>query len=63
MLTGLVRSATSSAAGIIYSYGSSHNMTGLVWWIASAVAAIGCVNSRIVKEGNGHEIWLTGDSE
>ncbi|KAF6793406.1 major facilitator superfamily transporter [Colletotrichum sojae] len=63
MLTGLVRSATSSAAGIIYSYGSSHNMTGLVWWIASAVAAIGCINSRIVKEGNGHEIWLTGDSE
>ncbi|KAF0319283.1 major facilitator superfamily transporter [Colletotrichum asianum] len=63
LLTGLVRSATSSIAGVVYSYGSSHNITGLVWWIASAVAAVGCLNSRIVKEGNGHEIWLTGDTE
>ncbi|TDZ16052.1 putative membrane protein [Colletotrichum orbiculare MAFF 240422] len=63
LLTGLVRSATSSLAGVIYSYGSSHNMTGLVWWIASGVAALGCLNSRIVKEGNGHEIWMTGDME
>ncbi|OHW99224.1 major facilitator superfamily transporter [Colletotrichum incanum] len=63
LLSGLVRSATSAIAGIVYSYGSSHNITGLVWWIASAVAALGCMNSRIVKEGNGHEIWLTGDPE
>ncbi|KAL0932752.1 major facilitator superfamily transporter [Colletotrichum truncatum] len=63
LLTGLVRSATSSIAGVIYSYGSSHNITGLVWWIASGVAALGCLNSRIVKEGSGHEIWLTGDTE
>ncbi|KAK1711856.1 hypothetical protein BDP67DRAFT_545110 [Colletotrichum lupini] len=63
LLSGLMRSATSSIAGIVYSYGSSHNITGLVWWIASGVAVLGCLNSRIVNEGNGHEIWLTGDTE
>ncbi|TKW52143.1 putative membrane protein [Colletotrichum tanaceti] len=63
LLSGLVRSATSAIAGVLYSYGSSHNMTGLVWWIAGAVAVLGCWNSRNVKEGNGHEIWLTGDVE
>ncbi|OLN96879.1 putative membrane protein YCR023C-like protein 5 [Colletotrichum chlorophyti] len=63
LLSGLMRSVTSSAVGIIYSYGSSHNMTGLVWWIASGVAILGCLNSRVVREGNGHEIWLAGDTE
>ncbi|OHF03975.1 hypothetical protein CORC01_00837 [Colletotrichum orchidophilum] len=63
LLSGLVRSATSSIAGIVYSYGSSHNITGLVWWTASGVAILGCLNSRIVQEGNGHEIWLTGDTD
>ncbi|KAG7067966.1 major facilitator superfamily transporter, partial [Colletotrichum scovillei] len=63
LLSGLMRSATSSIAGIVYSFGSSHNITGLVWWIASGVAVLGCLNSRIVDEGNGHEIWLTGDTE
>ncbi|KAK1674903.1 hypothetical protein BDP55DRAFT_694303 [Colletotrichum godetiae] len=63
LLSGLIRSATSSIAGIVYSYGSSHNITGLVWWIASGVAVLGVLNSRIVNEGNGHEIWLSGDTE
>ncbi|KAK6218510.1 major facilitator superfamily transporter [Colletotrichum tabaci] len=63
LLSGLVRSATSAIAGVLYSYGSSHNITGLAWWVAGAFAVLGCWNSRIVKEGNGHEIWLTGDVE
>ncbi|KAK1985704.1 hypothetical protein LZ30DRAFT_707789 [Colletotrichum cereale] len=34
-----------------------------MWWMANVVGELGCLNSQIVKEGDGHEIRLTGDTE
>lgn len=63
MTTGIVRTVSAVAAGIVYGYGSAHNTTELAWWILSVVAISGCLLSQVVREGNGHEIWLTGDEE
>lgn len=63
MTTGIVRTVSAVAAGIVYGYGSSHKITELAWWIMSAVAVSGCLLSQVVREGNGHEIWFTGDEE
>lgn len=61
--TGLVRSVVAATAGVVYAYGSSHNMTGLVWWIASGIAMIAWVMSQWGREENGHSIRLVGDEE
>jgi hypothetical protein len=34
-----------------------------VFWGLSAVAACTVVASLVVREGDGHEIWLEGDEE
>lgn len=56
-----VRAAGSAMAGNLHAYGSTHNLTGLVFWISSAVSLVGIIASQFVKESNGHEIKLPGD--
>lgn len=56
-----VRAAASAVAGNLHAYGSTHNLTGLVFWISSAVSFMAMIISRFVKESNGHEIKLPGD--
>ncbi|KAI9744021.1 MAG: hypothetical protein M1818_002755 [Claussenomyces sp. TS43310] len=50
-------------AGWIYGVGLSHGVVGAAWWGLSGVALCGCVASRFVSEGDGHEIRLEGDDE
>ncbi|KAH8699666.1 major facilitator superfamily domain-containing protein [Ilyonectria robusta] len=49
--------------GVIYGYGLNKGVVGLVWWILSCFGICGILASLLVREGNGHEIWLEGDEE
>ena len=67
---GLAQSASSAArtmgpmlGGLIYGFGLNRGFVGTVWWILSVVAIVSCLASLLVREGDGHEIWLEGDEE
>ncbi|KAH7149429.1 major facilitator superfamily domain-containing protein [Dactylonectria estremocensis] len=49
--------------GVIYGYGLNKGVIGLVWWIMSCIGIIGVFAALLVREGDGHEIWLEGDEE
>jgi hypothetical protein len=49
--------------GMVYGLGLSRGYVGLVFWLLSCVAVCACLASLLVKEGDGHEIWLEGDEE
>lgn len=59
--TMAVRAAGSALGGGLYAYGSTHNMSGLVFWLCAALALVEIALTPLVKEGNGHEIVLPGD--
>ncbi|KAK1687764.1 major facilitator superfamily transporter [Colletotrichum godetiae] len=56
-----VRAASSALAGNLYAFGSTHNLTGVIFWFSSAVSLVSIVLTRFVREGNGHEIKLPGE--
>lgn len=58
-----VRAASSAMAGNLYAYGSTHNLTGLVFWVSTAVSLVAIMLTIFVREGNGHEIELPGEGE
>ncbi|KAJ9141750.1 MFS general substrate transporter [Pleurostoma richardsiae] len=67
---GLGQSVSSAArtvgpmmCGFLYGLGLSKGIVGAVWWGLSAVATMGWLASWLVREGDGHEIWLEGDDE
>ena len=67
---GLGQSVSSAArtigpmsGGAIYGYGLRHGVVGLEFWILSCVAVCACLASLLLREGDGHEIWLEGDEE
>ncbi|UKZ46454.1 hypothetical protein TrVGV298_000657 [Trichoderma virens] len=67
---GLGQSVSSAArtigpmvGGVVYGFGLNKGIIGLVWWGLSSVAICACLTSLVVKEGDGHEIWLEGDEE
>ena len=67
---GLGQSVSSGArtigpmiGGVVYGAGLNAGYVGLVWWCLSSIAVCGCLASLLVKEGDGHEIWLEGDEE
>lgn len=62
-VTMAVRAAASAFSGNLYAYGSTHNLSGLVFWLSSIVSILGVVLSPFVKEGDGHEIKLPGDED
>lgn len=61
MLASFTRTISPVLAGIVFSYWSVHNVTGMAWWMMSVTAAVGCILSMFVHEGSGHEIVLEGD--
>jgi hypothetical protein len=65
---GLGQSVSSAArtigpvlGGVVYGLGLSNGVVGAVWWALSAVAVCGVLASFLIREGDGHEIWLDGD--
>ena len=67
---GLGQSVSSAArtigpmlCGFLYGLGLSKGVVGAVWWGLSGVATCGFLASWLVREGDGHEIWLEGDDE
>lgn len=49
--------------GIVYGVGLNAGYVGLFWWCLSVIAICGFLASLLVREGDGHEIWLEGDDE
>ncbi|POR31846.1 Major facilitator superfamily transporter [Tolypocladium paradoxum] len=67
---GLGQSVSSAArtvgpmiGGVVYGFGLSRGVVGVVWWALSGIAIGACLASLLVREGDGHEIWLDGDEE
>ncbi|KAI0443808.1 major facilitator superfamily domain-containing protein [Xylaria telfairii] len=61
MVNSFTRTVSPITAGLFYTYGSAHGVTGLPWWIMSGVTIFACILSLWVFEGNGHEIKLETD--
>lgn len=69
-LHGLAQSCASAArtigpmlCGYLYGLGLSSGVVGAVWWGLTGFAIVGWVVSWLIREGNGHEIWLEGDED
>lgn len=62
-VSSLARTAGPILCGFLYGYSLEYGIIGAAWWFLSAVAIGGCLASLMVWEGEGHEIWLEGDSE
>ncbi len=69
-LHGLAQSASSLTrtigpilCGYLYGLGLRRGVIGAVWWGLSNAALCGVLASLLVREGDGHEIWLEGDAE
>ncbi|KAJ6787408.1 hypothetical protein PWT90_04808 [Aphanocladium album] len=67
---GLGQSVSSAArtigpmvGGTVYGFGLKRGYVGVVWWALSGMAVCACLASLLVKEGDGHEVWLEGDEE
>lgn len=46
-----------------YGKGLQVGVVGAVWWALAVVAGVGWLLSGLVREGDGHEIWLEGERE
>ena len=46
-----------------YGKGLQVGAVGAVWWALAVVAGVGWLLSGLVREGDGHEIWLKGERE
>lgn len=69
-LHGIAQSVSSATrtigpvlAGWLYSVGLSKGVVGVAWWFMAGISVIGAVAGRFVRDGDGHEIWLEGESE
>lgn len=62
-VSSFARSTGPILGGLVYGFGLSHGVVGIVFWGLSAVAVCNIAVSRFVREGDGHEIWLEGDVE
>ncbi|CAK3893326.1 membrane [Lecanosticta acicola] len=49
--------------GWIYGVGLEKGIVGTAWWSMACVAIVGAFAGRFVQEGDGHEIWLSGDKD
>ncbi|TLS26489.1 hypothetical protein PpBr36_04262 [Pyricularia pennisetigena] len=61
VLSTATRACSTALGGALLGYSASHNVTGLVFWICAALAALGACLNPFLKEGSGHEIRLPGD--
>lgn len=60
-VSSLTRTIGPVLAAWLYGTGLEKGVVGMAWWVMAGVAVIGCVASRWVWEGDGHEIWLEGE--
>ncbi|KAK2625164.1 hypothetical protein QTJ16_005533 [Diplocarpon rosae] len=67
---GIGQSASSAArtvgpalGGWLYGVGLEHGVVGAMFWLLACVAVFSIVASNWVREGDGHEIRLEGDTE
>lgn len=67
---GLGQSVSSAArtvgpliGGVVYGLGLSRGVVGLIWWALSGIAVCACLASLLIREGDGHEIWLESGGE
>jgi len=61
-VSSLTRTVGPMLCGYLYGLGLKNGVVGAVWWGLSAVALCGSSVSLLVREGDGHEIWLEGDA-
>ncbi|ROV89050.1 hypothetical protein VSDG_08739 [Cytospora chrysosperma] len=47
--------------GFLYGLGLARGVVGAVWWGLAGWALVGWLTSFLLREGDGHEIWLEGD--
>lgn len=59
--TSAARTVGPMLGGYLYGLGLARGVVGGVWWGLSGFAAVGWMASWLVREGDGHEIWLEGD--
>ncbi|KAK3111933.1 hypothetical protein LTR53_012309 [Teratosphaeriaceae sp. CCFEE 6253] len=62
-VSSATRTVGPAVAGWAYGVGLERGVVGLAWWGMGAVAVVGAVAGRWVREGDGHEIWLEGERE
>ncbi|ELQ39342.1 hypothetical protein OOU_Y34scaffold00502g18 [Pyricularia oryzae Y34] len=61
VISTATRAGSTALAGALLGYGAAHNVTGLVFWLCAALAALGSCLNPFLREGSGHEIRLPGD--
>lgn len=62
-VSSLARTIGPMVGGFVYGVGLNSGFVGLVWWALSGIGICACLASLLVREGDGHEIWLEGDEE
>lgn len=59
----LSRTLGAVLAGRWYATGISLGIVGTAWWLVAFIAILGFFASKLIYEGNGHEIVLDGDEK
>ena len=67
-LHGIAQSVSSATrtvgpimGGYLYSVGLQRGVVGIGWWSLGSIAVVGAAAGTLVRNGDGHEIWLEGD--
>lgn len=47
----------------LYGWGLEHGFVALGWWVLGAEAVGASAATWLLREGDGHEIWLEGDED
>ena len=47
----------------LYGFGLQKGRVWMAWWLLAIEAAVGASATWLLREGNGHEIWLEGDED
>ncbi len=59
--SSLFRTVGPMLGGYLYGLGLKYGIIGAIWWGLSNIAICCVLMSFLLREGDGHEIWLEGD--
>ncbi|KAL7939985.1 major facilitator superfamily domain-containing protein [Trichoderma barbatum] len=62
-VSSLARTIGPIIGGFVYGFGLSIGYVSLAFWMLCCVAATACLASLLVKDVDGHEIWLDDEEE